>query len=283
MPLLNIWKKCEGGRLAKLTVWKCCATVDWSWMKEGGYEVCVTLGLQGTLCPPGSLKMYPQTQTSPYPLTWEEQIRHKVHALFSSVLLSFLNTMTRFYVFGLSSNFWWRQICTSHCYLPEVQLQWVNHLRQMVLCGIIYKLCRKLEVTHMAWPLVPFVYTRVGGGGVNLTGRASYPLVTRTKWFLSARVLTRLLLCRLHQHCLYIFFLNNITRMPVLFLSEVLFSVFRDGILGHQYNKRLESFAPCNSQSLLLADRPSSTLVLIILTKKQETRKHSSLFIKKHK
>jgi hypothetical protein len=27
-----------------------------------------------------------------------------------------------------------------------------------------------------------------------------------------------------------------------------------DGILGHQFNKRLESFAPCYSQSLLLAD-----------------------------
>jgi hypothetical protein len=28
----------------------------------------------------------------------------------------------------------------------------------------------------------------------------------------------------------------------------------RDGILGPQFNKRLESFAPCYSQSLLLAD-----------------------------
>ncbi len=28
----------------------------------------------------------------------------------------------------------------------------------------------------------------------------------------------------------------------------------RDGILGHQFDKRLESFAPCYSQSLLLAD-----------------------------
>jgi hypothetical protein len=28
----------------------------------------------------------------------------------------------------------------------------------------------------------------------------------------------------------------------------------RDGILGHQFNKRLESFASCYSQSLLLAD-----------------------------
>jgi hypothetical protein len=29
---------------------------------------------------------------------------------------------------------------------------------------------------------------------------------------------------------------------------------FRDGILGHQFNKRLESFASFYSQSLLLAD-----------------------------
>jgi hypothetical protein len=28
----------------------------------------------------------------------------------------------------------------------------------------------------------------------------------------------------------------------------------RDGILAHKFNKRLESFAPCYSQSLLLAD-----------------------------
>jgi hypothetical protein len=28
----------------------------------------------------------------------------------------------------------------------------------------------------------------------------------------------------------------------------------RDGIIGHQFNKRLESFASCYSQSLLLAD-----------------------------
>jgi len=29
---------------------------------------------------------------------------------------------------------------------------------------------------------------------------------------------------------------------------------YRDGILVHQFNKRLESFASCYSQSLLLAD-----------------------------
>jgi hypothetical protein len=28
----------------------------------------------------------------------------------------------------------------------------------------------------------------------------------------------------------------------------------RDGILGHQFNKRFESFASCYSESLLLAD-----------------------------
>jgi hypothetical protein len=28
----------------------------------------------------------------------------------------------------------------------------------------------------------------------------------------------------------------------------------RDGILGHQFNKRLGSFAPCSSHSLLLGD-----------------------------
>jgi hypothetical protein len=32
------------------------------------------------------------------------------------------------------------------------------------------------------------------------------------------------------------------------------FSVPRNGILGHQFNKRLKYFVACNSQSLLLAD-----------------------------
>ncbi len=31
-------------------------------------------------------------------------------------------------------------------------------------------------------------------------------------------------------------------------------NIYWDGILGHQFEKRLESFAPCYSQSLLLAD-----------------------------
>jgi hypothetical protein len=34
----------------------------------------------------------------------------------------------------------------------------------------------------------------------------------------------------------------------------------RDGILGHQFDKRLESFAPCYSQSLLLADLKKAIL-----------------------
>jgi hypothetical protein len=50
----------------------------------------------------------------------------------------------------------------------------------------------------------------------------------------------------------------------------------RDGILGHQSNKRLESFAPCYSQSLLLADfneNQWSSLVLKILLKNQGNKK----------
>jgi hypothetical protein len=47
---------------------------------------------------------------------------------------------------------------------------------------------------------------------------------------------------------------------------------FGDEILGHQINKRLESFAQCHSQFILLADfkenRTYSYLVLKILTKK---------------
>jgi hypothetical protein len=36
----------------------------------------------------------------------------------------------------------------------------------------------------------------------------------------------------------------------------------RDGILGHQFNKRLESFAPCYSQSLLLSDFKENHTIL---------------------
>jgi hypothetical protein len=57
----------------------------------------------------------------------------------------------------------------------------------------------------------------------------------------------------------------------------------RDGILGHQFHKRLESFAPCFSQLLLLADfkenQPYSSLILKILTKKSVKQENSSLFM----
>jgi hypothetical protein len=53
-----------------------------------------------------------------------------------------------------------------------------------------------------------------------------------------------------------------------------------DGILGHQFNKRLESFAPCSSKSLLLTDfKENYTLLQIskFLQKiqKKETRVYS--------
>jgi hypothetical protein len=55
----------------------------------------------------------------------------------------------------------------------------------------------------------------------------------------------------------------------------------RDGILGHQFNKRLESFDPCYSQSLLLADfnfkKTFSSLVLKMLPKKPAKQENSSL------
>jgi hypothetical protein len=37
-------------------------------------------------------------------------------------------------------------------------------------------------------------------------------------------------------------------------LPSIFGLITRDGILGHHFNKKLESFAPCYSQSLLLAD-----------------------------
>jgi hypothetical protein len=75
----------------------------------------------------------------------------------------------------------------------------------------------------------------------------------------------------------------NFTRHNAFFHGQKIcfVSATRDGILGHQFNKRLESFAPCYSQSLLLADfkrKPYSPLVLKILTKKiRETRKLESI------
>jgi hypothetical protein len=56
-------------------------------------------------------------------------------------------------------------------------------------------------------------------------------------------------------------------------------NIARDGILGHQFNKRLESFASCYVHSLLLADFKETRLFsgLKILTKKRETRKLESI------
>jgi hypothetical protein len=41
-----------------------------------------------------------------------------------------------------------------------------------------------------------------------------------------------------------------------------------DGILGHHFNKRLETFAPCNLQSLLLTDFKENRTLLLLLFKK---------------
>jgi hypothetical protein len=50
-----------------------------------------------------------------------------------------------------------------------------------------------------------------------------------------------------------------------------------DGILGHQFNKRLESFAPCYLQSLASTSgfqrKPYSSLVLKILSKNPQNKK----------
>jgi hypothetical protein len=55
----------------------------------------------------------------------------------------------------------------------------------------------------------------------------------------------------------------------------------REGILGHQINKRIKSFGPCYSQSLLLVDFKEnhrySSLGLKILLKIRQTRKVGSI------
>ncbi len=52
----------------------------------------------------------------------------------------------------------------------------------------------------------------------------------------------------------------------------------RDGILGHQFNKSLESFAPCYSRSLLLADfKEIRTLLKNPCQKNRKTRKLESI------
>jgi hypothetical protein len=52
------------------------------------------------------------------------------------------------------------------------------------------------------------------------------------------------------------------------------------GILGHQFNKRFESFPPCCSQSLLQAD--FKLWFLKITTKKSGKQENLSLFRSKH-
>ncbi len=56
--------------------------------------------------------------------------------------------------------------------------------------------------------------------------------------------------------------------------------LYRDGIIGHEFDKRLELFAPCYSESPLLADlyrKPYFTLVLKLHTKKSAKQENSSL------
>jgi hypothetical protein len=78
--------------------------------------------------------------------------------------------------------------------------------------------------------------------------------------------------------------------MHVLYtLSDVLLSslvlanlpkeISRDGILGHQLNKRLDSFAPCHSQSHLLADFKEIP-TFFVQRKNSAKQKNSSLFMK---
>jgi hypothetical protein len=55
----------------------------------------------------------------------------------------------------------------------------------------------------------------------------------------------------------------------------------RDGILGHKFNKRLDSFAACYSQSLLLADLKKTMLFSGFNKSLQKSPKqeNSSLFM----
>ncbi len=60
------------------------------------------------------------------------------------------------------------------------------------------------------------------------------------------------------------------------------YDIFWNGILGHQFNKRLESFAPCYSQSLLQADFEEKLTLLWLKKipyKKFAKQKNSSLFM----
>ncbi len=68
------------------------------------------------------------------------------------------------------------------------------------------------------------------------------------------------------------------------FFIHVLY-LFWDGILGHQFNKSLESFPPCNAQSLLLADlKENQTLFLFYnsLQKKKNPRNKKTRYHEWH-
>jgi hypothetical protein len=60
-------------------------------------------------------------------------------------------------------------------------------------------------------------------------------------------------------------------KMYIMYSKRYRERIYRDGILGHQFNKRLESFAPCYSKSLLLADLKNP------YKKIRETRKLESI------
>jgi hypothetical protein len=58
--------------------------------------------------------------------------------------------------------------------------------------------------------------------------------------------------------------------------------LYRDGIFGHQFDKRLESFAPCYSQVPSTGGfyrKPFSSLILKIYPKKSAKQENLSLFM----
>jgi hypothetical protein len=75
------------------------------------------------------------------------------------------------------------------------------------------------------------------------------------------------------------------THPGFLFVNDVLTKIgyiSRDGILGLEYDKQLDYFAPCYSQYLVLADfyrKPYSTLVLKLHTKNSAKQENSSSFM----
>jgi hypothetical protein len=59
--------------------------------------------------------------------------------------------------------------------------------------------------------------------------------------------------------------------------------MIRDGILGHQFHKRLESFALCYSQSFLLADfKENQTLLWFTQYLQKNSRKKIESIHEKH-